>query len=239
MVEVPNTAPWIPGQQLYGAMIPRPERQATLYRQEALRQRKQLANLDLLVKNNVPKSEGRKLIRMGEDTYLPSSLGYEVVLDAGTDHEESPREEEVNYVEHRVLNSRTLVVLSDNDGCANSDRSERLVLESDGATTYATSPDYITDEPEEEGVEIVGLGRLSTLCKSYDDDQDLLHLSRSIEGDDSSDTDDGLFLMYQASERVHYFGFHQPPNKKILEQSVSSTAEEQIEGRISEDITFV
>ena len=243
MVEVPNTAPWIPGQQLYGAMIPRPEREAKLYRQESLRQRKLLANLELLVKrtqrtNGVPKSEGHKLIKMGEDTNLLSSLGYEVVPDADTDHEETPREEEVIYVEHGVSNSRVFVVLSDNDGTVNLDRSDRLVLESDGATAYATSPDYSIDEPEEEGVEIVGLGRLSTLCESYDDDKDLLHHARSVEEDDSSDADAGLSFMYQASERVHHFGFHRPP-KKTLEGSVSSAAEEESEGKISEDITFV
>jgi hypothetical protein len=218
-------------------MIPRPELEATLYRQEALRQRKRLANLELRVKtktlrtNSVPKSEVRKYIKMGEDTNLPSSLGYEIVPDA--EHEEHSSEEEVS-------NSRMLVVLSDNDNdtSINLDRSGILVLESDGTTTYAISPDNTVDEPEEEGVEIIGLGRLSTLCDVYDDDMHLLHQVRSVEEDDySSEADAGLSRMYQASERVHV-GFYRPP-KKILEGSVSSTTEEQIEGRISEDITFV
>jgi hypothetical protein len=222
-LEEPKAAPWIPGQQLYGAMIPRPEREATLYRQEALQQRKRLANLELRMKktlrtNGEPKSEGRKLIKVGEDTKMPSSLGYEIVPDA--DHEEPPREEEV-------------VILADTDESVNLDRSGRLGLESDGTTT----PNYTIEEPEEEGVEIVGLGRLSTLCEAYDDDKDLLNHARSVEEDDSSEADAALSLMYQASERVHV-GFYRPP-KKILEGSVSSTAEEQIEGRISEDITFV
>jgi hypothetical protein len=236
-VEVPKTAPWIPGQQLYGAMIPRPEREATLYIQEALRQKKRLVNLELLVKKSlrtgVPKSEGRKLIKMGEDTNLPSSLGYEIA--AAADHEEPSREEEVNCVKHGV--SRILVVLSDDDGSFNLDPSDRLVLESDGTSTYTISPNCAIEEPEEEGVEIVGLGRLNTLCEAYDDYKDLLHHARSVEEDDSSDADAGLSLMYQASERVHV-GFYRP-SKKLLEGSVSSTAEEQIEGRISEDITFV
>jgi hypothetical protein len=223
-------------------MIPRPEPEATLYRQEALRQRSRLANLELRVKkilaaNGIPKSEGRKVIKMGEDSNLPSSLGYEIVPDADGGHEERPREGEVNCDMHRVSNSRILVVLSDNDESVNLDRSGRLVLESDGTTTYAISPDYTIEEPEEEGVEIVGLGRLSTLCEAYDDDTDLLHHARYVEEDDSSEADAGLSLMYQASEKVQV-GFYRPP-KKILEGNVSSTVEEQIEGRISEDITFV
>ena len=84
VVNLVKTTPWIPGQQLYGAMIPRPEEEAKLHQGEALRQDENLTLIRRRVRqirrNTGVPDKGRLRLKKGHESQIPASFGYEVAL---------------------------------------------------------------------------------------------------------------------------------------------------------------
>ena len=85
--ESDRESPYIPGQQFYGAMIPRSEDENKLYQEEALRLRERLVRLQNRMKK--PGSLPRKSTNKSATDLMnmPSSLGYEIVPTAASDED--------------------------------------------------------------------------------------------------------------------------------------------------------
>ena len=235
MADIPTLGPWIPGQQLYGSMIPRPEHEALLYKDEAERVRAHLLAFEKRVKaimaGNGNNKEDRLRLRNLEmfDMSIPRTLGYEVVpFGEHRDGEEPLNEakEDVSLgsssiVPRRILpklflSKRLSVIPTDDDHpTIGLDSPDQIVLECNQYSTYEitlckrSESKMEEEDGEEEGVEIVAMGRLSTL----------MDLGESGRAKETINGDGGLSLMYQSSDRIHVAFFrtqgHSHRGKKL------------------------
>jgi hypothetical protein len=196
-------------------MIPRPEHEAKLYQDEAQRQEEQLAILQNCAKQ-IRDSDGHsqrqrhKLSRMGIDSHAPLSFGYEVIPHNDSYPEESSyyAAESTRTLETKAPSFRHSVMLTaDKDDFVEPLDSKELVLESDGVSTYQINSRNECCH-EEEGLEVVGLGRYSTLAEDTEvHGYDLL----TSESKDSviQDKESRLSQMYTSSEKIEV-AFYRP-----------------------------
>lgn len=150
--------PWIPGQQLFGEMIPRPEQDSQLHEIDLLRQREKLDRFRAAVKESVARNgieatrERLALNKLGFDSQVPLSIGYEVVPEGFS----TPLDGNGEYAFERREKQRISVVLTSSDkklaGCVND---TELLLENDGKCVYEVKPDDASYKSEE-GTEIIG-----------------------------------------------------------------------------------
>mmetsp|Transcript_3353 Transcript_3353/g.7935 ORF Transcript_3353/g.7935 Transcript_3353/m.7935 type:complete len:1186 (-) Transcript_3353:1130-4687(-) len=201
--------PWIPGQQLYGDLIPRPEYDISVYEQEVAVQEKAMRKFRARVKkiknaDGISQVARKVLARLGHDEGSPMAFGYEVALEdtLGVDdndddgpydekgQEQNHEEKHENTRDHHThfkslaLGARlTVRMTSDKKQFISKRDLNQVVLAVDGNSTYCVSDDKI---PEEVGMEVIGTGRFS----AFDDDE--LHQSES---DDSR-------LLYRPDDSV-------------------------------------
>ena len=241
MADIPTLGPWIPGQQLYGSMIPRPEHEALLYKDEAERVRAHLLAFEKRVKaimaGNGNNKEDRLRLRNLEmfDMSIPRTLGYEVVPFGEHRDGEEPLNEakedgslgSSSIVRRRILpklflSKRLSVIPTDDDHpTIGLDSPDQIVLECNQYSTYEitlckrSESKMEEEDGEEEGVEIVAMGRLSTL----------MDLGESGRAKETINGDGGLSLMYQSSDRIHVAFFrpqgHRHRGKKLASKQDS------------------
>jgi hypothetical protein len=265
MANIPKMGPWIPGQQLYGTMIPRQEHETVLFQQEVEQERQRLIVFEQRVKNildsQVMSLEDRlRLYNMGIflDGSMPSTVGYEVVPHScgkETDEDSNMDDEDEDEVakndnddddddddrhesdpvaplhERKItrqagcraaaksLSKRFSVIQTDDKNPFISLRraSNQIVLERDRFSTY----EVISAQPyhgDEEGVEIVGLGRFSTVENNSSKVLPVTEESSSSErwetdiigGREAKRRHGGLSpVMYQSSDRIS-LAFYRP-----------------------------
>jgi len=171
VAEIGRKNPLIPGQQLYGDMIPRPEYDEKIFqyqrtvaeqKMQSFRERvKRINSLD-----GLSEYERRQLIKSEALMGTPMSIGYEVALleksGSMTTDTDSSDDTEPEQPTARPYCLRSVSVRLESDKMGYVDRREGrdMIFESDGIATYCISE---RDEVGEEGMEIVG-----TLPDSYD-----------------------------------------------------------------------
>ena len=183
--------PWIPGQQLYGDLIPRPEYDMSVYEQEVAVQEKEMRKFRARVKkikdaDGISQAARKVLAKLGHDIHdSPMAFGYEVALEDTVDvddtEDDGPYDENSQAQDHGenhpnirdhhthfkslALGARlTVRMTSDKKQFISKRDRTRVVLAVDGNSTYCVSDDKI---PEELGMEVIGTGRFST----FDDDE--------------------------------------------------------------------
>jgi len=211
--DVKDEDPWFPGQQLYGSMIPRPHGDEELHKEEAIMGERVLKLFADRVQG-IQEAEGlsqherkqlRKLgVRAGSH---PMSIGYEVtplLLENDNQSQDSKcSSEELKSYAKRETSSRVAVKLtSDKQDFVDNLESKDVVLESDGKTTYCVS-EYAA---EEEGLEVIGLGRYNTMAESTEEfEEDLM----VVDSKESLDFDDRLSQIFSANNRIQV-AFYRP-----------------------------
>lgn len=206
-------APWIPGQQLHGDMIPRPGSQNPGQKGEE-KEKEKIAMYQELV-NQIRKSSGvltidqLKLKKMGMDLNTPMSFGYEVIpLEGeGENHQDEPCCSSLNNNE-RKSSTRLSVQLTADNAFSTSNSFEQLLLEKDGENIYEVDSDYPAGNSDEEGMEIVGLGRYSTLAEEaemYEHDLMTMPSTDSLLQDNES----RLSQMFKSSDKIEVV-FYRP-----------------------------
>ncbi len=167
-------------------MVPRPRWEATLQEEEFVHQGKKLERLKTLIGNHVA-SAGVKALKkinarhmLGLDSRVPLSFGYEVIA------EFDDRESSTNAEKKRI----SVVPPINDNGMLYVGIENHLLLESYGGSVYEVKPPDAYED--EEGLEVVGLGRFSTLSQDVEEEK---------EGDPL------LSLLYPSSEKtiVTYF----------------------------------
>lgn len=174
---------WIPGQQLFGEMIPRPVEEARLHEIEVQRQQSRLERFRSLVKACIELNE------VGAATY--HAHGYEVIPDfhGGTC---SVDDQAANEAPERI---RTTVVLTtSNDNETVFVDGNNVLLESDGKSVYEVKR---LVSYEEQRTESAALGRFGNTSKDSEETQ-----PSSNEGDALST------LMYSESWDKSDVGLH-------------------------------
>ena len=163
--------PWIPGQQLFGVMIPRPEHEAKTFDAELERQQCKLdafkRAVEQLKRGEKPSLYKRLSSKLGSD-----SIRYEVIAE-GDENE-----------------------------------LRKAISESDGSTLGELEKPEASKQEEEEGLEIVGLGRYSTLDDCVQDDEREILTTKSCEAV-LERQDSKLSSMYKSSEKVEV-AFYRP-----------------------------
>jgi hypothetical protein len=220
-----NTSPWIPGQHLFGAMIPRPEHEAKMHEQELSRLTEKLGKFKSLVESvhklngEAAKNERRVLTKLGLDSDVPLSLGYEVVQDFDECDDSSCTSEPKHKHKHKKTKIR-IVLTSSNNYAKAFDTKDDLLLETDGISTYEVKSMYDFECEEEEGMEVVGLGRYNTLSQKLGEER----LSTRSTDTLFQERDTLLSLMYKSSERTG-IAFYRPTE----EETMKTDCEEDID----------
>ena len=160
VADIGRKNPLIPGQQLYGCMIPRPEYDEKIHQYErAIAEQKMQSFKDCVGRINgldgLSEFERRQLIRLDASAGTPLSIGYEVVpleisesVATDTDSSEDTKREPLVT---NLLRSVSVKLMSDKLGYVDQREAKNLILESDGITTYCISEH---SENGEEGIEI-------------------------------------------------------------------------------------
>jgi hypothetical protein len=186
VVELHGQDKWIPGQQLYGRMIPRPELNSEVHNSEIVVQASLLKKVQDRVKQiketkGMSEHERRELRKLGVLANTPMSFGYEVVpLRNGILDFEEP-DEDVDDPTPKMKKDKsvrvTVKLTSDRTEYVGKRELDHVVLESNGNSTYCISDD---NSSKGEGLEIVGLGRYLTTAVSTDlwENDELINESR-------------------------------------------------------------
>lgn len=180
-----NKTSWIPGQQLFGVMIPRPHGEFIRQEEECVHLEETLEHLKTLIGDGI-NSHGTKarnqLQTLGVlelDCPAPLSFGYEVV--AQFDNPSSPHlmtERKRISVVPTISDKSNLDVGTDNP----------LLLETCGDSVYEVKLSDTGENEEEEGLEVVGLGRFGTFSQEFEE---------------ANESDRLLSLKYQSSEKTN------------------------------------
>mmetsp|Transcript_25709 Transcript_25709/g.28797 ORF Transcript_25709/g.28797 Transcript_25709/m.28797 type:complete len:1027 (-) Transcript_25709:81-3161(-) len=174
--------PLIPGQQLYGTMIPRPEFDDKVHQNEIIIAEMNLNLFQSCIKqindtDGLSEYERKQLTKLDILATNPMAVGYEVIpYDIGIDPPSRVPSidtdcEEITSESRTFQKSRRLTVklTADKPGYIDSRETNDLILESDGKNTYCVSENF--SEVEEEGMEVIGIGRFqsSSLNDGYVD----------------------------------------------------------------------
>jgi hypothetical protein len=231
-----DESPWIPGQQLYGAMIPRPQGDEDIQKEEAAIGEKVLKLFQDCVQEikdaeGLSEYEHKQLLKLGvRANSVPMAFGYEVTPLLPSTSAAEKDGTDSNPMETAPLTScfsnKSLSSIDNPKACSlasshrvsvklTSDKTEfveiresrDVVLESDGTTTYCIS-EYSS---EEEGMEVIGLGRYNTMkdtTKAFE--EDLFEMTSN----ESLDVDDRLQQAFSSSERIQV-AFYKPETEGV------------------------
>jgi hypothetical protein len=163
---------WIPGQQLFGDMIPRPQREARIHEIELVCQKEKFERFRSLVKASMEMNIAgttRKRLTVKKHrghSQEPFAHGYEVIP---AFHDDSCGGDD-NLVTKVLERKRLTVVLPTGDEHA-TDTAEKkeLVLESYCKYVYEVKDQDSSEEAE--ATEIANLGRYKTVSKDQDGSQ--------------------------------------------------------------------
>lgn len=208
VADLGRNTPLIPGQQLYGCMIPRPEYDEKIHQFEKLAAEKKLRFFKDCVGrmndvNGLSEFERKQLIKLDTLVGTPMSIGYEVVplepftsLSMDTDSTEDMKCGSGRPYSYHSVSVR---LMSDKLEYIDSREATHLILESDGKSMYCVS------EAKEEGTEVVGTGRFYSPCNNFPEDEES---SKSISSNLLHATDHGLSCGYvvltnRANKRYH------------------------------------
>jgi hypothetical protein len=228
VADLKDEDPWIPGQQLYGCMIPRPEDDEEIHREEAIVGERIMKAFQDRVKEikdaeGLSEYERKQLLKLGVHVNsVPMAFGYEVtplLSEQGEEEEQDTDDvssdgnnERVDFVKSlssrrdnllpSLSSSRVAVKLtSDKEDFVDNRESKDLVLESDGKTTYCISEPCTSQEggeEQEEGLEVIGLGRYNTMGESTESFEEELLLADSNE---SLEVDDRLCRKFASNSK--------------------------------------
>ena len=160
--------PLIPGQQLYGRMIPRPEYDEKIHQFErSVAEQKMRSFKDCVEHINaldgLSEFERRQLITQEVMAGTPMSIGYEVVpLEiAESTSTETDEISEPSVPVRTLLRSVSIKLMSDKPAYVDQREAKNLIVESDGKSAYCTSERCDKVEEEIEVVHMDGLGGIS------------------------------------------------------------------------------
>lgn len=161
---------WIPGQQLFGEMIPRPQREARIHEIELVCQKEKFERFRSLVKASMEMNIAGKLRerlavnKKRGDSQEPSAHGYEVIP---VFHDDSCGGDD-NLVT-KVLDERkrlTVVLPTGDEHATDTAENLELVLESYGKHVCEIKDQDSSKEAE--ATETANLGRYNTVSKDQD-----------------------------------------------------------------------
>lgn len=213
VVELRGQDKWIPGQQLYGRMIPRPEFDSEVHNSEVVVQASLLKKIQDRVRQiqdakGLSEHERLELRKLGVLANTPMSYGYEVVpLRNGILDFEEP-DEDNDDPRPKMKKDRSVRVavklMSDRNEYVETRESNKVVLESTGDSTYCISD----NSGKEEGLEIVGLGRYSTTEDPMDllENDELIIQSRKSLAEDFPHT---LSMVFHCGDKTQ-MAFYRP-----------------------------
>ena len=170
---------WIPGQQLFGEMIPRPEQEARLHEIELLRQTEKLERFRSLVKKSMDSqvveatTKTMDLSAQGSNSLQPLALGYEVVQDF--DSASGDEQTMTEMVDRKRL---TVVLTTSEEQATNCTGKVDLLDESTGRSVFEQNDPY----GEDAGAELESLGSYITLSFDHMDGTEVAILERRIMG---------------------------------------------------------
>jgi len=196
--------PWIPGQHLFGVMIPRPEHETESMNQQMKTLNQKLQDFKTRVATaNMSKGDAKNgrlaLTKLGFDSLVPLSFGYEIVPDS---HECDNKAKSFNETLARP--SRISIILtSDEMDAAGSQVRDEVVLETDGVSVYEVRSSEESSEGEE-GLEVVGLGRYSTFSDDFDEQKLCTRSTDALFQECGSH----LSMIYKSSERIDVAFYH-------------------------------
>ena len=232
-MELPATGPWIPGQQLYGAMIPRPEYEYELHRDELAKQRVQFKKFQKQVLAKLDGEESsaeKKMLDFNAST--TAHLGYEVVphLTSDENGQEPQIDSNHNDIYCETSQSRLSVLLSDNESVDSSGGDGgRIVLETDGDGTFSVSysqEDAMEDDGEEAGFEVVACGRLLTIFSEDDEHSESDDSSNTTDDDTSSYGDEvSQSAESQSDDLEDFFSHSSEEEEDIVETKINDEDE--------------
>jgi len=172
----------IPGQQLYGAMIPRPEYDEEIYQyQKGIAEKKmesfkedmkQISKVD-----GLSDYERSQLKRLDTQAATPMSIGYEVVpfevCEAESMDTESTDESKGDPPRSSTLRNVSVKLMSDKVGYVDPREAKDMILQSDGVKTYCIHES--SWEEEDQGMEVIGIGRFESFPYNRDNSEELAH----------------------------------------------------------------
>ncbi len=178
VVDIGRKNPLIPGQQLCGGMIPRPEYDEKIHQYQRIMAEQKMNSFKECVKringlDGLSDFERRQLIKSQAMAGTPMSIGYEVALleksESMLTDTDSSEDTKSEGLRSNLLRSVSVRLVSDKTAYVSQRETKDLILESDGHMTYCISEN---DEYGEEGMEIIGTDRLPSsygrLPSSYD-----------------------------------------------------------------------
>jgi C2 domain len=236
--------PWIPGQHLYGQMIPRPQHDENMHKEEALIGEKILKLFqdrvrDIKDAEGLSEFEQKQLLKLGvRPNSIPMSFGYEVtplLIENNYNYSKSHKSMAESRVTRsfdgsvssidsdsnarhfnamrREVSARVAVRLtSDKEQFMDNRESNDVVLESDGVSTYCISENMA----EEEGLEVIGLGRYNTIVETVETFEEDLKESMSNE---SLDVNDKLSRAFSSNEHVQV-AYYRPVDEEDEEATI-------------------
>jgi hypothetical protein len=194
-------------------MIPRPEHEANVFEGEAMQLEKRLAALrDRVIEIQSGGGIGGPLKVPNRSTRQPPrhrvSFGYEVIPHAeAEDAENNPDHIVGSSCVNESCHRLSVIFSTDEDDFVDIATSNEVILEHDGESVYEV--DEIVDSGmEEEGMEVVGLGRYSTVV---DEEGELHHDLMATESMESviEDKFSRLSQQYPSSRNVD-IAFYRP-----------------------------
>ena len=206
----------IPGQQLYGTMIPRPEHEEEINQFEKVIADKKMESFkdylrEISKPDGLSEYERKQLKRLDTRAATPMAIGYEVVpfevCESMSTDSESTEDSVFDSVRPCFLRSVSIKLVSDKLGYVNSRESKGLILQSDGDTTYCISE----NSQEEEGIEVIGTGRFQSVAYYYDcSDETTL----SINSQDPQVVEKRLSCVFQSTESTQIV-YYQAPEREV------------------------
>jgi hypothetical protein len=225
--------PLIPGQQLYGTMIPRPEYDYNVHRSEIVIAGKNMKLFQSCMKrindtDGLSEYEKKQLMKSDAFETTPMAVGYEVVpfdigiaplseassTDSADEFEEEMMTSDVRKLQKLQMSRRfTVKLMSDTPGYIDSREANDLILESDGKNTYCVSEIACEIEVEEEGMEVIGIGRFqsSLYNNNFPFDEELA----AIDSNDPHGVENRLSSVFSSNESIQVI-FYRPPEGEIL-----------------------
>ena len=164
---------WIPGQQLFGEMIPRPEREARLHEIELLRQAEKVERFRSLVKLSTERRgvEATRENMLGSDLREPVALGYEIIHDFQADAGNCDDRTCTEVVDRRGL--AVVLTCSGQKGPSFTEEVELLTT-----SDHITASEQQGTNGEEEVGEFENLGSYKTVSFDHSDGTEVTILGR-------------------------------------------------------------
>eukprot|EP00536_Pseudo-nitzschia_multiseries_P001620 jgi/Psemu1/294478/fgenesh1_pm.21_\ len=168
VTELGNQKTLIPGQQLYGAMIPRPEYDEEIYMYQKVIADKKIESFrqdmeQIRKAGGLSDFERSQLKKSDNHAGTPMSIGYEVVpfeiCESESMDTESTEDSMGDPPKPPSLRNVSVKLMADKLGYVDSREARGLILQSDGDKTYCVSEDC---REQEEGMEVIGLGRFES-----------------------------------------------------------------------------